>query len=76
MSLLIARLGLASRLLGVVATNARSERIAATLADQAGLPLLARVRLDSNVARARERGEPPPERTFAALGELAGVSAR
>jgi Flp pilus assembly CpaE family ATPase len=76
MSLLLARLGLASRLLGIVATNARSGRAAATFAAETGLPLLAVVKLDSRVARARERGAPPPQGAFGALAELARVPAR
>ena len=70
-SLLLARLGLSGRPLGIVATQARHARAARSLATEAGLPLLAVVRPDTRVPRARERGLPPPEAAFAALAELA-----
>ena len=46
-------------------------RAAQSLAAQAGLPLLAAVKPDARVARARERGLPPPGGAFAALAALA-----
>ena len=70
-SLLLARLGLSGRPLGIVATQARHARAARSLATEAGLPLVAVVRPDTRVPRARERGFPPPEAAFAALAELA-----
>lgn len=70
-SLLIARLGLSSRSSGIVATGCRNLRAARSLAVEAGLPLLAMVKPDGRVARARERGLPPPAAAFAALSELA-----
>jgi Flp pilus assembly CpaE family ATPase len=72
-SLLIARLGLGGRAVGLVVTDAGSARSAAALAARAGLPLLAAVRADSRVPRARERGLPPPGGTFAALAEIAAA---
>ena len=42
---------------------------------EAGLPLLATIRTDSRVPRARERGLPPPGAAFAALAALAGAPA-
>jgi Flp pilus assembly CpaE family ATPase len=74
-SLLLARLGLAGPALGIVATDARRARAARSLADQAGLPLLAAVKPDSRVPRARESGLPPPCGAFAALAEAAGLRA-
>ena len=59
-SLLLARLGLAGCALGLVVTNARNARAAATIATQVALPLLAAVKADARVPRARERGLPPP----------------
>jgi hypothetical protein len=74
-SLLLARLGLTGRALGIVATHVRQARAAHALAEEAGLPLLAVVKPDSRVPRARERGLPPPGGAFAALVALAGVPA-
>jgi Flp pilus assembly CpaE family ATPase len=74
MSLLIARLGLGGRAFGVVVTNARNERAAHPLAELAGLPLLAIVKPDARVPRARERGLAPPDGAFAALAALARAS--
>jgi hypothetical protein len=71
-SLLLARLGLSGRLAGIVATGCRNPRAARSLATETGLPLLAIVKTDSRVARARDRGAPPPSAAFAALAELAG----
>jgi MinD superfamily P-loop ATPase len=70
-SLLIARLGLGTRSSGIVATRCRNLRAARSLAAEAGLPLLAMVKSDGRVARARERGLPPPAAAFAALAEPA-----
>ncbi len=70
-SLLLARLGLAGRAPGLVVTHARNARIAQATATQAGLPLLAAVRPDARVPRARERGEAPPVSAFTALAPLA-----
>ena len=70
-SLLIARLGLRPALLGIVVTHAGSTRSAEALAAQAGLPLLAAVKADARVARARERGLAPPRGAFGALTALA-----
>jgi hypothetical protein len=72
-SLLIARLGLGGRAFGIVATNARNATAARSLAEGAGLPLLALVKPDSRVPRARERGLAPPSGAFAALAALAGA---
>jgi hypothetical protein len=74
-SLLIARLGLAGHALGIVVTHVRNARTAHALAVQAGLPLLAAVKPDTRVQRARERGLPPPSGAFTALGALAATSA-
>ncbi len=74
-SLLLARLGLAGRGVGLVATSARNARVADAFAAQAGLPLLAAVRSDTRVARARERGLAPPGAAFAALAALATAPA-
>jgi MinD-like ATPase involved in chromosome partitioning or flagellar assembly len=72
-ALLIARLGLAGHALGIVVTNVRNARAAQALAAQAGLPLLAAVKPDARVQRARERGLPPPSGAFAALAALAAA---
>ena len=74
-SLLLARLGLTGKSLGVVVTRARSARAATSLAEDAGLPLLAVVKQDARVPRARERGLPPPDGAFAALVAFAGAPA-
>lgn len=71
--LLIARLGLGSRTFGLVATNAHNAQAARALAEHAGLPLIAVVRADSRVPRARERGLPPPSGPFGALAALGGA---
>jgi pilus assembly protein CpaE len=70
-SLLLARLSLAGHALGIVVTSAGSARAATAIATQAGLPLLAAVKADARVRRARERGLAPPAGAFAALAELA-----
>jgi MinD-like ATPase involved in chromosome partitioning or flagellar assembly len=70
-SLLIVRLGLSACFSGIVATGCRSPRAASSLASEAGLPLLATVRTDTGVPRARERGLPPPATAFASLASLA-----
>ena len=72
-SLLLARLGLAGRALGIVVTRARNPRAAQRDRRAGGLPLLAAVKPDARVPRARERGLPPPAGAFAAL---AGSAAR
>jgi hypothetical protein len=72
-SLLLARLGLAGRSLGIVATHVRNARAARALAEGAGLPLLAVVKPDSRLPRARERGLAPPGAAFTALVGLAGA---
>jgi Flp pilus assembly CpaE family ATPase len=72
-SLLIARLGLAGHAFGIVVTRARNARAAQALAAQAGLPLLAAVKPDARVQRARERGLPPPGGAFTALAALAAA---
>ena len=74
-SLLLARLGLTGQALGIVVTAARNVRAAEDVASQIGLPLLAAVKADARVARARERGSPPPGAAFAALAALASVPA-
>ena len=74
-SLLLARLGLAGGGLGIVATHARHARAAQRLAEDAGLPLLAFVRADARVPRARERGLAPPDGAFAALAAITAVPA-
>ena len=74
-SLLLARLGLTGRALGIVATRARHTRAARSLAEEAGVPLLAVIREDARVPRARERGLPPPGGPFAPLAALAGAPA-
>ena len=74
-ALLIARLGLSARFSGIVATGCRNPRAARSLAEEAGLPLLATVKPDARVPRARERGLPPPGTAFAALAALAGDAA-
>lgn len=70
-SLLIARLGLSARLAGIVATGSRKSHAAQALAVQTGLPLLAAVKPDARVSRARECGLAPPGAAFAALAALA-----
>jgi len=70
-SLLIARLGLSARLAGLVATGSHKSQAAQALAAQTGLPLLAAVKPDARVPRARERGLAPPGAAFAALAALA-----
>lgn len=70
-SLLIARLGLSARLAGIVATGSHKSQAAQALAAQTGLPLLASVKPDTRVPRARERGLAPPGAAFAALAALA-----
>ncbi len=70
-SLLLARLGLAGRSLGIVATHVRNPRAAQAMATQVGLPLLAAVKSDSRVPRARERGLAPPSGAFAGLAAIA-----
>ncbi|MDX6629248.1 MAG: hypothetical protein QOH00_1494 [Gaiellales bacterium] len=72
---LIARLGLSTRCCGIVATGCRNPRAARSLAAEAGMPLLATVKMDPRVQRARERGLPPPGAAFAALAALAGAPA-
>ena len=72
-ALLISRLGLSARFSGIVATGCRNPGAARALAAEAGLPLLATVRTDARVARARERGLAPPGAAFAALAALAGA---
>jgi MinD-like ATPase involved in chromosome partitioning or flagellar assembly len=72
-SLLIARLGLSAHLAGLVATGSRKAHAAQALAVQTGLPLLATVKPDARVPRARERGLPPPGAAFAALAALSGT---
>jgi Flp pilus assembly CpaE family ATPase len=72
-ALLIARLGLAGRAFGIVVTNARNAGAAHSLAEQVGLPLLAAVKADARVARARERGLAPPGAAFAALTAVAAA---
>jgi hypothetical protein len=74
-ALLLARLGLSSRAVGVVATGTRNLRDARALAAAVGLPLLASVKPDARVARARECGQAPPPAAFAALEALAGATA-
>ncbi|HET6174117.1 MAG TPA: hypothetical protein VFD90_16010 [Gaiellales bacterium] len=69
-ALLIARLGLSARCMGIVATACRNPRVAQSLAAQAGVPLLATVKTDPRVPRARERGLPPPAGAFGALAAL------
>jgi hypothetical protein len=59
--------------LGIVVTNVRNARAAQALAAQAGLPILAAVKPDARVQRARERGLPPPSGAFAALAALAAA---
>jgi Flp pilus assembly CpaE family ATPase len=70
-SLLLARLGLARRSLGIVVTSAGSSRAAQAMAQQLGLPLLAAVKADSRVSRARERGLAPPSGALAGLAAVA-----
>jgi hypothetical protein len=70
LSLLIARLSLSGRALGVVVTGASGARSAESLAERAGLPLLATIKHDARVARARERGLAPPHGAFGSLAEL------
>ena len=70
-SLLVARLNLTGRALGIVVMRAGSPRAAEAVAAQAGLPLLAVVKADPRVPRARERGLAPPGSAFAALVQLA-----
>jgi Flp pilus assembly CpaE family ATPase len=70
-SLLIARLGLRPAALGIIVTRAGSARSAEALAAHVGLPLLAAVKADARVPRARERGLAPPRGAFTALTGLA-----
>jgi pilus assembly protein CpaE len=70
-ALLLARLGFAGSVVGLVVTHARNARVADATAAQVGLPLLAAVKTDGRVPRARERGEAPPPAVFAALASLA-----
>jgi pilus assembly protein CpaE len=74
-SLLIARLSLAGRALGIVVTSAGNLRAAEAVAAQTGLPLLAFIKADPRVPRARERGLAPPAGAFATLAELARAGA-
>jgi hypothetical protein len=74
-SLLIARLNLTGRGVGIVVTSATSTRGAEAVAARAGLPLVAAVRADARVPRARERGTAPPRGAFTALAELARAPA-
>jgi hypothetical protein len=74
-SLLLARLGLGGRNLGIVVTSARNARAAQAMAEQTGLPLLATVKSDSRVSRAREQGLAPPRGAFAGLSALARAPA-
>jgi hypothetical protein len=69
------QLGLSARLAGVVATGSRSPRAAQALALQTGLTLIATVKPDSRVARARERGQLAPPGAFTALAALIGARA-
>ncbi|HEY3614691.1 MAG TPA: hypothetical protein VGK92_13335 [Gaiellales bacterium] len=71
LALLIARLNLPRSALGVVVTSARSTREAEAVAERADLPLLAAVKGDPRVARARERGQAPPAGAFGSLAALA-----
>ena len=73
-ALLLARLGLARHSLGIVVTSARNPRIAQALADQVGLALLAAIKADSRVPRARERGLGPPSGALAGLAALAAAT--
>ena len=61
-SLLIARLDLTGRDVGLVVTSATSTRGAEAVAAQVGLPLVAAVKADARVPRARERGTAPRRR--------------
>ena len=54
-------------------TRARNPRAAQAMAEQMGLPLLASVKADARVSRAREQGLAPPSGAFAALVALDGV---
>jgi Flp pilus assembly CpaE family ATPase len=74
-SRLLARLALGPGCTGIVATGCRSARAARSLEAEAGLPLLATVKVDARVRRARERGLAPPGQAFAALGTLGPVPA-
>jgi MinD-like ATPase involved in chromosome partitioning or flagellar assembly len=74
-SLLLARLGLGGRNLGIVVTSARNARTAQAMAEQKGLPLLAAVKSDARVSRAREQGLAPPRGAFAGLAALARAPA-
>jgi Flp pilus assembly CpaE family ATPase len=74
-SLLLARLGLAGRACGLVVTGTRNLPAAEAIATGVGLPLLAVVKADGRVPRARERGAAPPAAAFAALAALAAAPA-
>jgi hypothetical protein len=74
-SYLLARLALGPGCTGIVATGCRNARAARPLEAEAGLPLLAAVRSDTRVRRARERGLAPPGAGFAALASLPAVPA-
>jgi hypothetical protein len=74
-SRLLARLALAPGCTGIVATECRNARAARSLAAEAGLPVLASVKADARVRRARERGLAPPGAAFAALATLGAAAA-
>ena len=54
-------------------TRARNPRAAQAMAEQVGLPLLASVKSDSRVSRAREQGLAPPSGALSGLVALDGV---
>ena len=72
-ALLLARLGLGGRSLGIVVTRARNPRAAQAMAERMGVPLLASVKSDARVPRAREQGLAPPSAAFSGLVALDGV---
>lgn len=71
-ALLLGRLGLADRPVQLVVQRSRGSAAARDAAAGVGLPLLACVRSDRRVARARERAEPLPLAPFRGLVEAVG----
>jgi hypothetical protein len=72
LALLLGRLGLADRPLGVIAARVPRGGSGNPLAGEIGLPLWAEVREQRAVARARNAGKPPPASAFAGLAVAVG----
>ena len=72
LALLLGRLGLADHPIGFVAQRAGGTAAARTVAGGIGVPLLACVRHDRRVSRARERSQPVPQAPFRRLVAAVG----